>query len=112
MHSKSITSKSDATMTTGNDQLLDLFFICNVPTDNKFQLFCRLITQEDVDMMGYFSRKQADNYPIPWLYNMYEFYNIVHYKYRQIEGSTIVDGFHFGTFDSYEDAIKAAKSYS
>ena len=103
----------DNTNPDGNDQLLDLFFICNIPSENKFQLFCRFITlQEDVYMNEYFDEHLADNYPIPWSFNMDEFYDYTHYKYRRIEGSVIVDGYKFGTFDSYEEAVNAAKSYS
>jgi hypothetical protein len=104
--------KMEGFMETTGGNLLDLFIICNVPSTDKFQLFCRYLSKSDIYMGEYFDEDLAEEYSIPEEYEMQIFYNIEDYEYREIENSTSLQGYSFGIFDSYEDAVQEAKRYS
>lgn len=107
-----------------NDNLLKLFFVCKSLRYNKYNLFCRFLVAEEADTEGYFDellivdeeddemKELPDVYPIPCSCNMEAFYSVTHYKYKIFDGGTLVDGYRFGIFDSFEEAETAAKQYS
>lgn len=67
---------------------------------------------EDVELQNYFDEELAGKYSIPAEYEMEGFYNKAGLNSRWIEDSTFFDGFSFGVFNSYDEALNAAKSYS
>jgi len=94
-------------------KLLDLFVICNVASSEKFELFCRYLNQLDVDAYEYFDESLADKYDLPNACQFEEgYYDNAHYRFRLIETCTLIDGFKFGVYDSYEEALNAAKAYT
>jgi len=100
-------------MTTSKNELLDLFVICNVPSSTKFQLFCRFLFYEDSTALEYFDEALADKHDLRWAYQLEEgYYDDTNYRYRRIDGSTVIGGFKFGVYDSYEEALDAAKAYT
>lgn len=100
-------------MTTSNPNLLDLFVICSVPSNTKFHLFCRYLTQHDVDAFEYFEESHASRYGLPYEWQVVEgYYDSTHYRYRSMVPGTYIDGFKFGVYDSYEEALNAARAYT
>jgi len=99
---------------TEKPNLLDLFIICNMPSSTKFQLFCRFLDQDDVYEYEYFDESQVENFELPNMHQLDEGYfdNSVHYHYRFTEGGSLVEGFLFGVYDSYEDAVCSAQAYT
>ena len=98
---------------TEKPNLLDLFIVCNMPTSTKFELFCRFLDQEDVYEYGYFEESQVENYDLPNMAQLDEgYYDEVRLLHRLTEGGSIVEGFKFGVYDSYEDAVRAAQTYT
>jgi len=97
---------------TEKTNLLDLFFVCNVPSSTKFQLFCMFLTTEDVYDHGYFEESLVDNFHFPALPELEGYFDNTHFEYRCTEGISLVEGFQFGVYDSYEDAVCAAQAYT
>lgn len=98
---------------TEKTNLLDLFIICNVPSSKKFQLFCRFLTGEDVHEHEYFEESQVDHVVFPALPQLDEgYFDKTHFEYRCTENISLVEGFLFGIYDSYEDAVFAAQAYT
>ena len=98
---------------TEKPNLLDLFIICNVPSSTKFQLFCMFLTTEYVYYHGYFEESLVDNFVFPAEPQIDEgYFDKTDFEYRCTEGCSLVEGFLFGTYNSYEDAVSAAKTYT
>lgn len=96
-------------MVTDSENLLDLFIICNVPSNKKFYLVCRKLYQIDEEL---FEGVDTEKYDIPYEYEAEEYYNKAYWEHMTIEGIHEVGGFPFGVYESYEEAVTAAKSYS
>ena len=103
-------------MSVESSNLLKLFFVCKSLTENKYNLFCRFLIQEEADIEGYFDEllvadeeddeefELPEQYSIPYGCSQEEFYGVTDYKNKSFEGGTLVDGYCFGIFDSYEEA--------
>jgi len=98
---------------TEKPNILDLFIISNVPSSTTFQLFCRFLTQEDVYEYEYFEASQVEGFDLPDIDQLEKGYfnetDCHHYRYI---GSGLVEGFLFGTYNSYEEALCAAQAYT
>jgi len=100
-------------MSTSKTNLLDLFIICNVASSAKLELFCKFLTEDDVDVYGYFDESVAEKHNLPYGYQLDEgYYYDTHFESRLNGVCTLIDGFKFGVYDSYEDALNAAKAYT
>jgi len=98
---------------TEKPSLLELFIISNMPSSTTFQLFCRFLTMEDVYEYEYFEVSQVEGFDFPDIDQLEEGYfnetNWHHYRYI---GAGLVEGFLFGTYNSYEEALCVAQAYT
>jgi len=98
---------------TEKPNLLDLFIISNVPSSTTFHLFCRFLDQDDVYEYEYFEESQVEKYDLPHSYQLDKgYFEKTYLHYREISGGCLVEGFLFGTYNSYEEAVCAAQAYT